>query len=53
MVTMMIHVITQSRTLLLGAIAKLGKANINFIMFVRLYARVGQLGCHWMDFYEV
>jgi hypothetical protein len=53
MVTVIINVVTQGRTLFLGAIAQLGKATINFIMSVRLYARVERLGCHWMDFYEV
>jgi len=45
--------LTQRSTLFLGAIAKFGKANINFITSVRRFARVGQLGSHWMDFYKV
>ena len=34
----------------LGAFAKLQKATVNIIMFVRLSACMEQLGSHWTDF---
>jgi len=37
----------------LGALAKLRKATNNFVMSVRLYVRLSQLGSHWTDFDEI
>jgi hypothetical protein len=37
----------------LGAFAKLRKATISFVMFVRPSFRVQHLGSHWTDFHEI
>jgi hypothetical protein len=37
----------------LGALAKLRKATISFIMSVRPSVRMEKLGCQWMDFHEI
>jgi len=37
----------------LGAFTKLQKATISFVMSVSQFVRTGQLGSHWMDFYEI
>jgi hypothetical protein len=37
----------------LGALAKLQKAIISFVMSVRLSVRMEQLGFHWTDFSEI
>ena len=39
--------------LLVGEFAKLRKATINFVMPVRLSARMEQFVSHWTDFYEI
>jgi hypothetical protein len=39
--------------LFLGALAKLRKATISFVMSVRLSVRMEQLGSHWTDFQEI
>jgi len=36
----------------LSAFTKFRKATINFVMSVRPYVRMGQLGSQWTDFYE-
>jgi len=36
----------------LGAFAKMRKATINFVMLVRLYVYMGQLGFHRTDFHD-
>ena len=33
--------------------AKLRKATISFVMSVRLYVRMEQIGSHWTDIYEI
>ena len=37
----------------LGAFARLGKANINFVMSVRPFVRLQQRGSHWTDFNDI
>jgi hypothetical protein len=37
----------------LGAFAKLRKATISFVMFVRLPFRMKELGYRWSDFHEI
>jgi hypothetical protein len=34
-------------------LAELQKATVSFVMSVRLSVRMGQLGSHWTDFYEI
>jgi hypothetical protein len=36
----------------LGALAKLRKATISFVMSVRLFVRMEQLGSYWTNFYD-
>jgi hypothetical protein len=36
-----------------GALAKLRKANISFVMFVQLSVRTEQIGSKWKDFHEI
>jgi hypothetical protein len=38
---------------LFGAVAKLRKATISFVMSVRLSVRMLQLGSHWMNFHKI
>jgi hypothetical protein len=38
---------------ILGAFAKLRKANIDFVIPVRLSARMEQMGSHGKDFHEI
>jgi len=38
---------------LLGALAKLGKATIGFVMKVCPSVHMEQLGSHWTDFHEI
>jgi hypothetical protein len=40
-------------TSILGAFAKLQKANINFVLSVHLSVRIQHLGYHWTDFSEI
>jgi hypothetical protein len=40
------------RVNILGELAKLRKATISFVMLVRLFVRMEQLGSHWTDFYD-
>jgi hypothetical protein len=35
------------------AFEKFGKANISFVISVRLSVRMEQLGSHWTDFHEI
>ena len=42
-----------ARFLFLGVLAKLRKASISFFMFIRLSARMEQLGSNWTGFREV
>jgi hypothetical protein len=42
-----------AQILILGAFAKLRKATIGFVMFVRPSVRTEQLGPHWTDFHEI
>jgi hypothetical protein len=37
----------------LVALAKLRKATFGFVMSVRLYVHMQQLGFHWTDFHEI
>ena len=37
----------------LGAFATFRKANMSFVMSVRLSIRMEQLGSHWTDFHEI
>jgi hypothetical protein len=37
----------------LGAIAKLRRATISFVMSVRLSIYMEKLGSHWTDFHEI
>jgi hypothetical protein len=37
----------------LGTFAELRKATISFVMSVRPFFRMEQLGSHWKDFYEI
>jgi hypothetical protein len=41
------------RHIFLGVLPKLRKATISFVMSVRLYVRMEQLGSHWTDFHEI
>ena len=36
-----------------GAVAKLRKATVTFVMSVRPSVRMEQLGSHWTDFHEI
>ena len=40
-------------TFLLGALAKLRKATVSFVMSVCLSVRMEQLGSYWTDFHEI
>jgi len=40
-------------TNVLGTFAKLRKANISYVISVRLYVRTEQLGSHWTDFNKI
>jgi hypothetical protein len=37
----------------LGMFARLGKATINFVMYVRPPARIEYIGSHWTDLYDI
>jgi hypothetical protein len=39
--------------LFLDAFAKLRKAIISFVMYIRPSVRMEQLGSHWTDFHEI
>jgi hypothetical protein len=42
-----------NRSLFQGAVEKLRKAPISFVMSVRLSLRMEKLGSHWTDFHEI
>jgi hypothetical protein len=41
------------RLAVLGALAKLRKLTVSFVVSVCLSVRIEQLGSHWKDFYEI
>jgi hypothetical protein len=41
------------RIIVFGGFAKLRKAALGFVMFVRPSDRLEQLGSHWTDFHEI
>jgi len=50
---MVVHLTCIRFRAFLGALAKVRKATISFVMSVRLSVRMEQLGSHWTDFHEI